>query len=117
MDEGRDTVKLAVLSVNLKDAASVHDYFMPGVRGGGLFVETSRSFPMGSEVFLLLTLPDGEPRVPVPGRVMWITPSGNRDGRQPGIGVQFKGEQAGLMMRIQNILLSVPAQDKESLTF
>ena len=39
----------------------------------GLFVPTTRPYRLGDEVFLLLTLMDEPEKLPVAGRVVWIT--------------------------------------------
>jgi Tfp pilus assembly protein PilZ len=60
----------------------------PYLRGGGIFVPTNRRYTLGDEVFLLLSLPDDKDRLPVAGKVVWITPPGSGN-RAAGIGVQF----------------------------
>ena len=49
---------------------------------------TNRRYGLGDEVFLLLSLPDDKDRLPVAGKVVWITPPGSGN-RAAGIGVQF----------------------------
>ncbi|MCY0873106.1 MAG: PilZ domain-containing protein [Acidithiobacillus caldus] len=49
---------------------------MPRIRGGGVLVETPNLLPMGTEVLLMISLPDNQPRAPVTGRVVWVTPQG-----------------------------------------
>ena len=44
---------------------------------------------LGDEVFLLLTLPESSERLPVAGKVIWVTPVGAQGNRPSGIGVQF----------------------------
>ncbi|MEK8088417.1 PilZ domain-containing protein [Thermithiobacillus plumbiphilus] len=107
----------AVISVQFKDVLSVYDHFMPKVKGGGLFIETSKPYALGDELFILLTLPDNGPRVPVAGRVIWVSPAGSRDGRAPGVGIQFTGDQSSLNVRIQNLLLTAPVADRPNRTF
>ena len=48
---------------------------MPSIQFGGLFVSTTRSFELGKEVFVLLKLLDEPEKIPVAGRVTWITPA------------------------------------------
>ncbi len=78
-----------ILSLNLDDRQALHKAYMPFINGGGLFVQTTKRFQLGDEVFLLLTLMDLEERLPIPGKVVWITPTGAQGNRRPGIGVQF----------------------------
>ena len=62
---------------------------MAFVRGGGLFVPTAKRYNLGDEVFILLSLMDDKDRLPVAGKVVWITPAGAQGSRTAGIGVQF----------------------------
>ena len=101
------TSEARALSVVLRDAVAVRRYCMPGIKGGGILVETKEPPPMGSEVLLMITVPDGQPRAAVMGKVVWITPANNREGYPPAIGVQFVSDRAGAWTRIQNVLSSV----------
>ena len=49
---------------------------MSRLQNGGLFVPETRPYQLGDEVFLLLTLMDEPEKLPVAGRVVWITPEG-----------------------------------------
>jgi type IV pilus assembly protein PilZ len=68
---------------------------MPFIKGGGLFIPTNKSYKMGEEVFMLLTLMDDPARLPVSGKVVWLTPSGAHGGRTQGVGVQFAFNESG----------------------
>lgn len=105
------------LSVILRDSKAVQHCFMPSIKGGGLVVETPNLLPMGNDVLLMITLPDGQPRVPVVGKVVWITPRENRDGRPSAIGVQFQDDRAIILTRIQNILSGLPDHVEGVLSF
>ncbi|MEY2336093.1 PilZ domain-containing protein [Acidithiobacillus ferrianus] len=105
------------LSVVLRDAAAVQRYYMPHIKGGGVLVETPNLLPMGSEVLLMISLPDGQPRAPVMGKVVWVMPPDNREGRPPAIGIQFVNDRSGVMIRIQNALSGLPKGGGEVLTF
>ncbi|WP_325801444.1 PilZ domain-containing protein [Acidithiobacillus ferriphilus] len=80
-------------------------------------METPNLLPMGTEVLLMISLPDSQPRAPVMGKVVWVTPPDNRDGRPPAIGVQFVNDRSGVLMRIQNALSDLPRNDGEVLSF
>lgn len=96
------------MSVVLRDAVAVQRYYMPNIKGGGILVETPNLLPMGTEVLLMITLPDSQPRAPVMGKVVWVTPADNRDGYPPAIGVQFINDRTGVRTRIQNALSGLP---------
>jgi len=62
---------------------------MPFIKNGGLFIPTAKPYKIGDEVFMLLTLMDSKDKLPVAGRVVWITPKGAQGNKTAGIGVQF----------------------------
>ncbi|AHG42002.1 PilZ domain-containing protein [Pseudomonas syringae] len=78
-----------ILSLTIKDKSVLYAAYMPFIRNGGLFIPTSKSYKLGDEVFMLLNLMDEPEKVPVAGRVTWITPKGAQGNRTAGVGVQF----------------------------
>lgn len=88
-----------ILSLSIKDKLALYSSYMPFVQGGGLFVPSTKKFELGDEVFLLLTVLEFEERLPIPGKVVWITPKGAAGNRKAGIGVQFADTQDGAHAR------------------
>ncbi|KAF1721328.1 PilZ domain-containing protein [Pseudoxanthomonas wuyuanensis] len=84
-----------ILSLAVKDKAALYNAYMPYMKGGGIFVPTPKRYFLGDEVFLLLTLPDSSERLPVAGKVVWVTPAGAQGNRIAGIGVQFADSSEG----------------------
>ena len=78
-----------ILSLTIRDKSSLYAACMPFVKNGGLFIPTNKVHKIGDEVFMLLTLTDSKEKLPVAGRVVWITPRGAQGGKTAGIGVQF----------------------------
>ncbi|MBW3551478.1 MAG: PilZ domain-containing protein [Proteobacteria bacterium] len=78
-----------ILSMAVKDKAALYNAYMPYLKSGGIFVATPKRYFLGDEVFLLLTLPESSERLPVAGKVVWVTPAGAQGNRPAGIGVQF----------------------------
>ena len=68
---------------------------MPFIKGGGLFIPTKKSYHVGEEVFMLLTLMEETDKIPVAGKIVWITPVGAQGNRAAGIGVQFSDQDDG----------------------
>jgi type IV pilus assembly protein PilZ len=95
-----------ILSLAVKDKAALYNAYMPFVKGGGIFVPTPKRYFLGDEVFLLLTLPESSDRLPVAGKVVWVTPVGAQGNRAAGIGVQFaeNGEGEAIKNRIETML-------------
>ena len=84
-----------MLSLSIKDKASLYAAYMPYVTNGGLFIPTTKKYDLGDEVFMLLTLMDDNERLPVAGKIIWITPQGAQGNRSAGIGVQFSIQDKG----------------------
>ncbi|MDH3561332.1 MAG: PilZ domain-containing protein [Gammaproteobacteria bacterium] len=84
-----------ILSLTIKDKSALYAAYMPFISGGGLFIPTKKSYNLGDEVFMLLTLMDETDKIPVAGKVVWITPMGAQGNRAAGIGVQFSDQDDG----------------------
>jgi type IV pilus assembly protein PilZ len=76
-----------VLSLNIREKAALYAAYMPFLKGGGIFIPTSRVYQLGEEVFMLLSLMDDPQRIAVQGKVVWVTPEGVQGNRTQGIGV------------------------------
>ena len=107
-----------ILSLAIKDKGALFNAYMPFVRGGGLFVPTAKRYNLGDEVFILLSLMDEKDRMPVAGKVIWITPPGAQGNRMAGIGVQFNDSSDGEAARtkIESILAGILGSDKPTYT-
>ncbi len=95
-----------VLSLNIREKAALFAAYMPWLKGGGIFIPTTRGYALGEEVFMLLSLMDDPNRIAVQGKVVWITPEGVQGNRTQGIGVQFTLDDTGAAARatIERIL-------------
>ncbi|OAJ71521.1 pilus assembly protein PilZ [Methylobacillus sp. MM3] len=90
--------KPGVLSLAIKEKAALYAAYMPFIKGGGLFIPTNKTYRMGEEVFMLLSLLDDPNKLKVVGNVAWITPV-TQGGRPQGIGVQFNPQDGGTEAR------------------
>jgi type IV pilus assembly protein PilZ len=84
-----------ILSLTIKDKSALYAAYMPFVNGGGLFIPTKKNYRLGEEVFMLLTLMEEAEKIPVAGKIVWITPQGSQGNRAAGIGVQFSEQDDG----------------------
>lgn len=84
-----------ILSLSIKDKGALYAAYMPYVKNGGLFIPTDKNYKLGNEVFMLLTLMGEKEKIPVAGKVVWITPNGAQENRSAGIGVQFAEQDGG----------------------
>ena len=99
MPNGAGGGRPAVLSLSIKEKAALYAAYMPYLKNGGIFVPTNRPYNIGDEVYLILTLLDDPTRLPVAGKVVWISPSGGGASKTPGIGVHFPADESGIMAR------------------
>ena len=85
-----------ILSLTIKDKSALYAAYMPFVKGGGLFIPTTKEYKITDEVFMLLTLMEEAEKIPIAGKVIWITPKGAQGNRAAGIGVQFSDQDGGV---------------------
>ena len=102
-----------VLSLTIKDKSALYAAYMPYVRGGGIFITSTKSYKLGDEVFMLLTLMDSKEKIPVAGHVIWVTPPGAQGSRTSGIGIQFSEKDSGIARnKIEGILVGALNSDR-----
>jgi type IV pilus assembly protein PilZ len=92
---GVPPLRQGIMSLSIKDKSALYSAYMPFVKNGGLFIPTNKQYHIGDEVFMLLTLMDEPEKIPVAGKVVWITPQGSQGNRVAGIGVQFSDQDGG----------------------
>jgi len=106
-----------ILSLTIKDKSALYAAYMPFVKGGGLFIPTKKSYHIGEEVFMLLTLMEETEKIPVAGKIIWITPAGAQGNRAAGIGVQFSEQDDGAARnRIEGFLAGALDSDRPTHT-
>ena len=97
-----------ILTLSIKDKAALYASYMPFIKNGGLFIPTNKEYRLGDEVFILLTLMEDPERIPVAGKIVWLTPRNAQGKRQQGIGVQFSSQDNGdTQKRIESFLAGV----------
>jgi type IV pilus assembly protein PilZ len=108
----------AILPVTIRDKTALYSAYMPSIRGGGLFIPTSQAFRLGDEIFLLVELQEEGERLPVSGKVVWITPTGAQSGGAAGVGVQFTDGPDGETARakIETLLATMLNSDRPTHT-
>lgn len=93
-----------ILSLAIKDKSVLYSVYMPFLANGGLFVSTNKEYSLGDEVFLLLSIMDEPDKIPVAGKVVWITPKGAQGNRIAGVGIQFSDQDDTARRTIENHL-------------
>lgn len=112
----QQSARNGILSLTIRDKAVLYAAYMPFIKDGGLFVPTTKPYKVGDEVFMLLSLMDEAEKLPIAGRVVWITPRGAQSNRAAGIGVQFIGEDATAHKKIESYLAGILESDKPTHT-
>jgi len=106
-----------ILSFVIKDKNALYAAFMPFIKNGGLFIPTSKQYQIGDEIFLLLRLMKEPERIPVAGKVIWVTPTGAEGNRAVGVGIQFSEQDKGVARRkIEDQLASMLTSDRPTHT-
>lgn len=102
--------------VNINDRATLQASYMPYILGGGLFVPSKNAVKMGDEVFVLAGLPDQSQKVPLTGKVIWI--SQKQNGIKPqGFAIQLTGEKGiYYKMEAEKLLAGSMSLDRPSFT-
>mgnify|MGYP002623076103 FL=1 len=102
----RPPAQPGILTLSIRDKSALFLAYMPFVKNGGLFIPTTKDYRLGDEVFILLTLMEDQERLPVAGKVVWLTPRGAQGKRQQGIGVQFSEQDGGTTQKKIEALLA-----------
>ncbi|MBQ0719949.1 MAG: PilZ domain-containing protein [Gammaproteobacteria bacterium] len=97
-------IRSGILNLSLKDADELYACYMPFVENGGLFIPSRKQFSIGDEVFVLLELMEEDDKLPLTGKVIWVTPKGTSGNRKQGVGIQFTPESTQVVQRIETYL-------------
>jgi len=108
--------KSGILSLTIKDKAVLYAAFMPFLENGGLFIPTNKQYVIGDEVFMLLNLMDESEKIPVAGKVVWITPKRAQGNRATGIGVQFSPQDDTAKKKIETFLAGIVDSERPTHT-
>jgi type IV pilus assembly protein PilZ len=96
----------SIIQLAIREKAALYAAYMPYLQNGGVFVPTAKEYKLGDSVYVILSLMDDPNKMPIAGKVAWITPRGGTSGRAQGIGVHFPNDETGMAAkrRIEEIL-------------
>jgi type IV pilus assembly protein PilZ len=77
-----------------------------------LFIPTNKQYQLGEEVFMLLKLMEEPEKIPVAGKVIWVTPKGAQGNKVSGIGVQFTGDDTMAKNKVETYLAGALSSDR-----
>jgi type IV pilus assembly protein PilZ len=78
-----------VFTLVIRSKSALYAAWMPLLKGGGIFLPSTRNHALGEEVLVLLSLLDDPNKIPLQGHVAWINPAHTAGNRPQGIGVQL----------------------------
>lgn len=111
-------VRPTVIQLSIKEKAALYAAYIPIFTEGGIFVPSSKSYRLGQDVYVLLTLPEDPHRYPIAGKVAWITPPHATGARTQGIGIRFPNDEKSALLkkRIEEILGAHLGSDRTTQT-
>jgi type IV pilus assembly protein PilZ len=104
------------MTLTIKDKGVLYAAYMPFIKGGGLFIPTSKPYNLGDEVFILLNLMEEPEKLPIAGKVVWLTPKGAQSNRATGIGIQFNEDAEVAKSKIETYLAGSLNSDRPTHT-
>lgn len=92
-DSGREAQRVPIqLLVDYKADGNYLFDFCKDLGSGGVFIQTKKPLPTGSNIDLTFTIPDSKETLSTTGTVIWVQGDvTNRKDLTPGMGVQFSG--------------------------
>lgn len=108
-----------MLQFSAPNVATLYVHYISKFQNGGIFVPTSRTFELGTEVIVALSLPGREERFAIGGKVAWVTPAHAQHGRSQGVGVAFESDDKSKAARaiIEAILGDMLTSGRGTQTF
>lgn len=118
MFEARQIRPANIVRLDIDDTEALYGAYMPFVTNGGIFVHAHElgdmHYALGTDIHVLLHLRAKNERVPVHGRIVWITPW-NHFQRATGVGVQFL-DNGEVQHRIEGLLSGTRHSERPTLT-
>lgn len=87
-----------IITYNIADTQTLYSSYMSFVKGGGIFVPSTRKHALGEDVFVVFTLPNSSERYPLNGKVVWINEKGTSS-KPAGFGMQFGADTNSLKFK------------------
>ncbi len=97
-DHAKDSSKTWMMNLTIENEQQAAYAYMPYIKGGAVFIETTQDYALGDAVFVLLTVANKGNKggkYPINGKVVWVSSAGVRGERPQGIGVQFPKDDTG----------------------
>jgi type IV pilus assembly protein PilZ len=101
-----DVLRPGVFTLVIRSKAALYAAWIPLLKGGGIFVPSTRAHTLGEEILILLTLLDDPNKIPLQGAVAWINPAHTTGNRPQGVGVQLSDSDGAreLKKKVEGLL-------------
>ena len=106
----------AVLSLTITDRSTLYSSYLSFLPNGGIFIPTKKSHKLGDPIFLLLRILDSTQKIPIEGRVVWLTPLGAQGNKAVGVGVEFSKHSKDAKSIIEGYLATTLKSDRLTYT-
>lgn len=95
-----------VFTLVIRSKAALYAAWMPLLKGGGIFLPSSKPHALGEEVLILLSMLDDPNKIPLQGHIAWINPAHSAGNRPQGIGVQLNDSEVAreLKKKVEGLL-------------
>ena len=105
-----------IIQTTIPDVETLFACYMPYVQNGGLFIPSKEPATLGEEIFVLATLPEQSQKIPLKGKVVWVSHKQNGLKMQ-GFGIQLTGEK-GLFFKneAERLLAGLKTDGRKSYT-
>lgn len=104
-----------IIQANIPDIETLFASYMPYVVGGGLFIPSKQPVKLGEEVFVLTTLPEQTQKIPLTGKVIWI--SQKQNGIKPqGFGFSSPVKRRFLQNEADRLVAGLKSDGRKSYT-
>jgi len=109
----------SVLSLTISQRSALYAAYIPQLKRGGLFIPTTRQYRLGDDVFMLLSIMDDPNKLPVAGKVVWMTPPNCQGSKTQGVGVHFSDDESGhaARRRIETLLSGLLQSSRTTHTY
>ncbi len=91
-------IRSGILNLALNDAEELYKCYMPFLKNSGLFIPTRKQFSLGDDVFVLLDLMEEAEKIPLTGKIVWVSPAGSSGHRRQGVGIEFPEESSAMLI-------------------
>lgn len=106
-----------ITTINYDTPEKLYACYLPFITNGAIFIPSQQQQPLGTDIFVAITLPGSSERMPLNGKVVWVNHR-NQGNRPAGYAIQFGKDEAGLRIRneVERLLAGQLSGEKPTFT-